>query len=143
MESREILAMKRFALILALAGLLTPAFAASSFAQDHWDHGPHGGHGDPHWGGNIHAFGDHDLAYWHSGHWFHGVHGGRNGWWWQVGAGWYFYPAPIYPYPDPFVPPVVVAVAPAAHFWYYCNHPHGYYPYVPACRVPWQAVPTY
>ncbi|HUZ71675.1 MAG TPA: hypothetical protein VMU87_01710 [Stellaceae bacterium] len=66
--------------------------------------------------------------------------GGRLGWWWVVGPTWYFYPAPIYPYPypDPYVPPVVTA--PPAATWYYCSNPAGYYPYVPQCPVPWQPV---
>ena len=45
-----------------------------------------------------------------------GRHGGRGGWWWVVGDAWYYYPQPVYPYPDPYTPPVVVAPLPkAAH----------------------------
>jgi hypothetical protein len=36
-----------------------------------------------------------------------------------------------------------VVSAPGASYWYYCHHPRGYYPYVAACRVPWQGVPAY
>ena len=32
----------------------------------------------------------------------------------MIGGAWYFYPAPIYPYPDPGVLPVIVAPPPAA-----------------------------
>ena len=80
---------------------------------------------------------------WHGGRWFHGEHGGRAGWWWVVGGVWYFYPAPVYPYPAP-PPEVVVAPAavPAAQYYYWCGRPAGYYPYVQGCRVPWQAVPA-
>ncbi len=28
----------------------------------------------------------------------------------------------------------------AADYWYYCYNPRGYYPNVPACRIPWQKV---
>ena len=92
-----------------------------------------------------HDFGGHAYrgrVAWEGGRWRHEVHNGRDGWWWDVGGVWYYYPQPIYPYPDPFVPPVVVAPAPApgAQFWYFCRNPRGYYPYVSRCVVPWQAV---
>jgi hypothetical protein len=29
---------------------------------------------------------------WEGGRWHHEVHNGRNGWWWDVGGVWYFYP---------------------------------------------------
>lgn len=41
---------------------------------------------------------------WRAGHWRHGNHDGRHGWWWVVGGIWYFYPTPIYPYPEPKAP---------------------------------------
>lgn len=45
-------------------------------------------------------------------------------------------------------PPVVVTPAPSVvgppaappTFWYYCDHPQGYYPYVPQCPRGWRAV---
>jgi hypothetical protein len=27
-------------------------------------------------------------------------------------------------------------------FWYRCDLPAGYYPYVPACQMPWRIVPS-
>jgi hypothetical protein len=99
--------------------------------------------------GDIGHFHEHDWAVWHAGHWEHGFHDGRLGWWWLAGGVWYFYPYPIYPYPDPFVPPVVTAAPavvetvpppPTPTAWYYCNSAKGYYPYVPACPEGWQAV---
>lgn len=27
-------------------------------------------------------------------------------------------------------------------FWYQCDAPAGYYPYIPACRTPWRIVPS-
>jgi hypothetical protein len=112
-----------------------------------------------HWEGrDIHRFGEHDLRVWRGGSWRHGWHGGRLGWWWIAGGIWYFYPAPVYPYPDPYVPPVVavspqpvapqtVVPAPAqpqqtAKLWYYCDSAKGYYPYVPSCSEGWRAVPA-
>jgi len=103
---------------------------------------------DEHWhGGDMRHFHDHDEHAWRGGHWFHGPHDGRAGWWWVVGGTWYFYPAPVYPYPDPLLPPVAVPAQPAPpasapNYWYYCQNPPGYYPYVPSCATNWTAVPA-
>jgi hypothetical protein len=32
---------------------------------------------------------------WGGGRWRHEVHNGRDGWWWDVGGVWYYYPAPV------------------------------------------------
>lgn len=88
---------------------------------------------------DIHRFRDHDFGVWRSGRWVHGRHEGRAGWWWVIGPSWYFYPAPIYPYPDPYVPPYAASGASA---WYYCPSAGAYYPYVASCPVPWQVVPA-
>jgi hypothetical protein len=32
---------------------------------------------------------------WDAGRWHHEVHNGRDGWWWDVGGVWYFYPQPM------------------------------------------------
>jgi hypothetical protein len=56
----------------------------------------------------------------------------------------YFYPTPVYPYPDPYLPPAAVPSPPPAEtqYWYYCPDPAGYYPYVPQCRTGWEQVPA-
>lgn len=84
--------------------------------------------------GNIHHF---DHRYWHGGHWWHGHYGGRWGWWWIVGPDWYWYSAPVYPYPDPYLPP---GATPG--YWYYCDFYQQYYPYVGACPSGWRSVPA-
>jgi len=115
--------------VLAAAGFALAVNAPAALAQHH----------DDHWHDNdIHHFNDHDMGVWRGGHWFHGPYSGRTGWWWIVSGVYYFYPAPIYPYPDPYVPPMV---APTPAYWFYCSNPPGYYPYVPQCAVPWQQVP--
>ena len=144
--------------------ILAAAVAAAAFslslavpAQEHrfegarFD-GPHqdGGHFEHHfeggrtWAGDIRAFHEHDIELWRGGRWFHGPHGGRAGWWWIVGGVWYFYPTPVYPYPDPYQPPVVVLpadqVGAPPQYFYYCSNPAGYYPYVASCLVPWTRV---
>jgi len=122
---------RSLALAAVAAAALTGLLSLPAQAQDHWR-----------WGGDIHRFHERDFGRWSGGHWFHGPHDGRPGWWWVVGDFWYFYPAPVYPYPDPFVPPVVSAAPPAASVYYYCNNPPGYYPYVATCPTPWRTVPA-
>ena len=122
--------------VCAALALTLPALAN---AEEHGRHEEfHGWHGD------IHAFHEHDLEVWRGGRWYRGNHDGRFGWWWLVAGAWYFYPQPVYPYPDPYQPPVPVVVAPEPaappHYYYYCGNPAGYYPYVPRCVVPWQRV---
>lgn len=65
----------------------------------------------------------------------------------------YYYP-PVYYAPPPVVvqqgyaaapaAPAPEAAAPAATpgYWYYCNNPQGYYPYVRQCDAQWQTVPA-
>jgi hypothetical protein len=140
--------MRTFGRAIVAAAALVVAFGGAALAQHddhghdshgHDDHG-HGGH-DDHWHGDLKSFHDHDFDRWRGGGWIHGRHDGRQGWWWVVGPQWYFYPAPVYPYPDPYVPPVMTAPV-AAPSWYYCANPPGYYPYVARCAVPWQPVPA-
>ena len=93
-------------------------------------------------------FGEHDFAVWRGGAWHHEWHNGRYGWWWAIGPEWYFYPEPIYPFPDPYLPPGVMAQPvppsgqPPAQYWYYCDNPPGYYPYVATCMTAWRPVPA-
>jgi hypothetical protein len=101
------------------------------------------------WRGDIARFHERDWGVWRGGHWYHGNHGGRLGWWWIAGGIWYFYPAPIYPYPNPYEPPPAVLVTPPAdppppptQYWYYCDASRGYYPYVPTCPGGWRQVPA-
>jgi len=104
---------------------------------------------DRRWHGDIARFHEHDWDLWRGGRWAHEAHDGRLGWWWVAGGAWYFYPAPVYPYPDPYEPPVTVAAAPSVvppaplpKTWYYCEAAQGYYPYVPTCPGGWKAMPA-
>ena len=128
---------------------------AAALAQPSWADRHEGGHWDHHEGDHFHGdigrFHEHDWALWRAGGWHHVVHDGRLGWWWVAGGIWYFYPAPVYPYPDPYAPPVVtVAPAPSvaqaplppvAQSWYYCDASKGCFPYVPLCPGGWRTVP--
>jgi hypothetical protein len=103
----------------------------------------------PQWRGDISRFHEHDWNIWRGGHWNQGRHDGRWGWWWVVGASWYFYPGPVYPYPNPWEPPVVLVnpptgtiAPPPTQYWYYCEAAQAYYPYVSSCSAGWIPVPA-
>jgi len=122
------------------ASAVATAVTCSSFAAaDPHDHG---------WHGDMHHFHEHDYPHWREGHWYHGDHGGHFGWWWIAADMWYFYPAPIYPYPNPYVPPAVVVepepapAPPREAVWYYCKSSRNYYPYVSVCPEGWRTVPA-
>jgi hypothetical protein len=132
------------AMVLLIATLAARGMAAEW--RGHWEGGWHG-HEVPPWGhGDIARFREGDLDRWRAGHWVHGEHLGRLGWWWVVGGAWYFYPVPVYPYPDPYSPPMVAAPAPPPslqsppQYWYYCPSAKGYYPYVAECPEGWRPV---
>jgi hypothetical protein len=139
------------ALGAALLSAATAALATTALAADH---GPVAQHRPPShgpWRGDIHRFHEHDWGVWRGGHWTHGPHNGRLGWWWVTGGLWYFYPAPVYPYPSPWEPPPVELVSPPAgsappppptQYWYYCAASQSYYPYVATCPGGWQQVPS-
>jgi len=120
------------ATVCALA-LSAPAKAQHAGQAGHWGGADGAWHEHEGWHGDISHF---DNNHWRSGHWWNGNYGGRVGWWWIIGADWYWYPAPVYPYPDPFIPP---GAAPG--FWYWCDAYQQYYPYVGACPSGWRAVP--
>lgn len=147
--------------ILAFAA--TMALATGALADDHHHfpiavHPVHPVHPVDHrgvvWGhGDIHHFHDFDFDAWHRGHWSHDWHNNHFGWWWVVGGAWVFFNAPVYPYPDPYVPSTVIvqeapppdappAGAPAPAYWYYCASAQNYYPYVTQCPMGWEPVPA-
>jgi surface antigen len=101
--------MKSLAKILLLATAFTAFAASPSFADgfDMYWHvgGEHRGPHHPPPGRDFHR----DIGLWRAGHWAHGWHEGRDGWWWVIGDSWHLYPAPVYPYPDIYTPPVFVA----------------------------------
>jgi hypothetical protein len=133
-----------------------PAFHSSSGHPSRG--GPPAGSA-PHWGGAAGYRGPHvsfaphgDFAHfspaqrsaWVGGHWNHGWHNGHFGWWWFAGGAWFFYDEPIYPYPAYVADEYVDDFSDdydGGQYWYYCQNPAGYYPYVQRCGSPWQPVP--
>jgi hypothetical protein len=112
--------MKRQTIAAALAAILVlPTLVAQAFAQDYRDHDrddrgrvEHRVEVERHDNRYDRHFEQRDWDRWHSGRWMHVRHNGRDGWWWVIGDAWYFYPAPIYPYPDPYALPVLAAPGP-------------------------------
>jgi hypothetical protein len=126
--------------LLSVACVLLPAAPALAdhrsgghSSAGHWG-GVNGWHYHSGWHGDIRHF---DHSRWQGGHWWHGEFGARRGWWWIVGPDWYWYADPVYPFPDPYLPPGA-----ATGFWYWCDYYKQYYPYVGACPSGWRAVPA-
>lgn len=86
-----------------------------------------------------------DLHAWRGGEWRHVWHDGHLAWWWYVDGLWFFYPAPIYPYPayigSTYYYDYYGEYGTPAYYWYYCEDPPGYYPYIQQCNGPWEPVP--
>jgi hypothetical protein len=96
-----------------------------------------------HLGWRVNRFSPRERFLWTHGRWWHGRWHGRLGWWWWANGGWFFYDAPVYPYPD-YVSETYYDVPGADYsdYWYYCRDPEGYYPYVRQCNGQWQPVPA-
>src|SRR5574337_430131 len=88
------------------------------------------------WGGRHGGFGGHHHGFHHGFHGHHHFFGARV----FIGAPFvypYYYPY-AYPYPVYSSPAVVEAsppvyAQPQQQYWYYCQNPQGYYPYVSQC----------
>jgi hypothetical protein len=111
-----------------------------------------GGHysGKGHYGGKGH--------YYKSGGGHHHHHGSSFSTGIIFGPMWYpwGYPSPYYGYPSPYYyssPPIVIErgpqeyiyqetqpAEPSYNYWYYCQDPEGYYPYVKRCPDGWMKV---
>jgi len=96
-----------------------------------------------------------ERALWTRGRWHHGCYRRICGWWWFTGGFWYWYLEPEFPYPDEIsdydyedsddesAPPEATPPRDrTGDVYYYCGDPSGYYPDVPTCNLPWQAVPA-
>ncbi|MFA5941477.1 MAG: hypothetical protein WC809_19180 [Sinimarinibacterium sp.] len=126
------------ALFAFAAATLSPLTAAAAQPDKHHrpPAPPHPGH---HW----------NDGRWDHGYWHHGWYASRFGWWWVVGPSWYYYSVPAYPYGYSRRPSDVVVVEqpapsgpPPTAYWYWCDDPRGYYPYVAQCAGDWTPVPA-
>jgi len=120
-----------------------------------WARGGGGRYGGGHYGGPYYGDGGH----YGGGRGYYGPRGsyGRSSFGFYFGAPFYPYPYYSYPYQYPYYyPPAIITVPvtppvyiqqspPAAQqnpsgYWYYCNSPEGYYPYIKDCPNGWQQV---
>ena len=132
------LAMKHMTWAIVVVGLLVagstlPVEAAGGGGGYSGGGGFHGGGGGFH--GGFHGYGGGGV----------GVFVGPGFWWggpgwWGPGYPYYDYPGYSYPY---YAPPVYVQPEPPAPppaYWYYCQNPPGYYPYIQVCPPGWMTV---
>lgn len=92
-------------------------------------------------GKSFSQFSSSDHHKWRRGNWRHTSHDGKFGWWWYVDGFWFFYATPIYPYPTYIGSTIFVDFGPNDYYWYWCDDPPGYYPYVRYCYSGWIPVP--
>ena len=138
--------MRTLRIILMLSAIF---FVAVSSPMDAW--GAHGGwghgHGGWHYGGHYgwhYGWGYHGgyYPYWHYPYYW-GWGGVYLGWpyvGWPYGVyagspyvGWPYYPPAVTEAPEPYTAPDQQQPA----YWYYCQNPQGYYPYVKSCPGGW------
>jgi len=148
--------MKRFmvvltAIILSFAFLGSPSISEAqggfrghggSVGQRGGYYGGHGGWGG-HYGGHYRGHGGWGYYPGYYPHWGFGFYWGFPivGWPYGVYGGW--------PYVGwPYYPPQATEAAPGyrepeqqqPYYWYYCQDPQGYYPYVKSCPGGWKQV---
>jgi hypothetical protein len=143
--------MKQIFLRIAMLSLLVNSTLA--FAEEHRER-----HRD---GRQHQRYSEHDVNIWRGGNWHRENHQGHFGWWWVAGGAWYLYPQPVYPYPEPYSPPVTVinerpavvqqsepafatahTVAPPALYWHFCDSAREYFPALAICPEGWKSVPV-
>ena len=125
--------MKRLSLVAVVALALAFGGALPSAAMGRG--GFHGG-GHPAFHGGFHGGFHHGF---HHGHGFvgTGVFIGAPFWWDPWWSGYYYAAPPVVVQQSP---PVYVQQPQANGYWYYCQNPQGYYPYVTACPGGWMTV---
>jgi len=152
--------MKRIAVIILGVLLALALFSSLAFAQHRGGGHSGGGHsGGGHYGGGGHSGGHY---YGHGSGYYGGWYGGwglgfgyyPRGYWWgprtyaYPGWWWPYSYSYSYPYPSYQAPPQVMEQPPAysepeqqqPDYWYYCQNPQGYYPYIKSCPGGWMQV---
>ena len=128
--------MKRFTVVFIAAILSVGILIAPAISEARGGFGGHGGHSGFH-GRFFFGFG---AGFWP------GYYGGYYPFYWgtpvvgwpyaSYGYGWPYYPSgattapPAYSEPEQQQP----------YYWYYCQNPQGYYPYVKSCPGGWMTV---
>jgi hypothetical protein len=138
--------------------IIVMAFAMPLYGYDGGkllDVGYGGGHyGGGHYGGGHYYGGHYNGGHYYGGHYWGGHPGGGhsgNSFYWG-GSIWLGPGYPYgwgYPYPYYAGPPVVIQQQPPVYsqkeqpepnYWYYCQNPQGYYPYIKSCPGGWMKV---
>ncbi len=98
-------------------------------------------------GHDFNHFTSQERETWRHGNWRHSWHNGHFGWWWFCDGFWFFYLEPIYPYPTYVGSDYYYdnndyydGGYGSDYYWYWCDDPEGYYPYVQECNDDWQPV---
>jgi len=81
----------KFLLCGVCVAVATAVPGRPALAQEHWR--------PPFHDHDVRRFDHRHHEMWRGGEWRHGAHFGRLGWWWVTGGVWYYYDAPVYPYP--------------------------------------------
>lgn len=121
--------MKRWIVAAAATAVLLGTVATANADDHHWHGGFH-----RHW---HHEHWRHDRDYW-PGRFYLGIGPVWNPLWYPPGYPYYYSPAPVI-----VQPPTTYIERPTPkqeHYWYYCEHPKGYYPYVKQCPQGWMKV---
>ena len=137
--------MKRFTVVL-FAVVLTFAFLSSPSILEA-GHGGHGGRGGHHGGFHGSFYFGVGPGFWP------GYYGGYYPYYWGAPVvGWPYGGWPYASYTGwPYYPPQATQASPEynepeqqqPYYWYYCQDPKGYYPYVKSCPGGWmQVVPN-
>jgi hypothetical protein len=143
--SKRLIAAARLASLLSALAFAIPAQAAPPSGGSEHHSSDRGTRGDFRGG----EFRDHHRRHDFDDRFGFGFGGGD---WWGWDPYWYpyyaYYPYPPYPaYAPPAAPapqePVQAMGAPPQQYWYHCDNPEGYYPYVANCTSAWRpVVPT-
>ncbi|MDD5411928.1 MAG: hypothetical protein PHF31_11040 [Methylobacter sp.] len=151
-------------LVIVLIGSIT----SNSVWARGGEGGHGGGHGGGYSGGDGHYGGGHYGGGWRYGGYYSGIGLGLGLGYGLGYYGWPYYSpyygrpyyspyygrpyySPYYAYPPalvtvPATPPVYIQQSPPtaqqypSGYWYYCNNPEGYYPYINECPTGWQQV---
>jgi hypothetical protein len=142
--------MKQITLVCFILAMIT---SHSVWARGYYGGNHYGGNWGGHYGGNWGGY--YGRGYYGRGGYYNGIGLGLGlGYGLGYGLGGYYgnsYYSPYYGYPStvvtvPATPPVYIQqAAPVvqqnpAGYWYYCNNPQGYYPYIKQCPNGWQQV---
>lgn len=123
--------MKKVVTIVVIGALVFLGLCSGAFSAGHGGYHGHGGY------------------YGYRGYYGHGWYGGWYGFYpfgfYSFGYYPYGYPYPSYAYPYPYYPytysqPPVYIEPEQPFYWYYCQDPQGYYPYIESCPSGWTRV---